>query len=303
MKLLNSGMGFTLLYLLSGLVQGGNYALELDINTGYNNNVFLESDDVIANEVSQRSSQSDMQTQMALTANVEFWDQPNSDAAFMLDYFKERLNDNELETTVTTFSVPMHYYQGDYRYGVTLTRQNYNLSDVDVLNYLIAKVDAAKKMGDDKMYLSYSVTDKTPQDESYSDYEGSSYEASVKYRINEAMNNWTLQGSVFSNDYLGDGLTNAGGYLKAVYHINQGRHTMAAGIKAKRTLYDLNTLTNDERSDRQLSFNYNHEYFLNSFMQLYFDASYIRNQSNIEYTDENYNYNQWIHTLGTRFVF
>ncbi len=303
MKRLNSSIGFSILWLATSIVHGAGYSLELDMNTGYNNNVFLESDDLILNEEFTGANQKDMQAQLALTGNVEFWDKANSDASIILDYFQERLLVNNLDTTVMTLSLPIHYYSGDYRYGASFTRQNYNLSGMDVLEYIVSKVDVAKKLGDNKLYLSYAFTDKAPQDSGYSDYEGSSHSTTVKYQVNYGSKNWSIQGNVFQNNYLGEGLGNSGEYLKAVYQLDRGRHTMAVGTKIKNTGYQLDTLSNDERSDRQFSVNYNHEYFISPLMQLYLDTSYIRNQSNIEYSDENYNYNQWINTLGARFVF
>jgi len=303
MKRLSSSIGFAILYGMASLTQGAGYSLELDMSTGYNSNVFLESDDLVVNDESLGSNQIDMQTQVAITGNIEFWDKTNSDASIMLDYFKETLLDNSLDTTVMTLSVPMHYYQGDYRYGATFTRQAYNLSGVDVLEYFVSKVDVAKKTGNNTLYFSYGFTDKGAQDASYSDYNGTSQSGALKYTVDYRGKKWTIKGNVFQNNYAGEGLSNTGSYIKTVYQVYRGHHVMSGSVKLKGTQYELDSFTNDERSDRQLSFNYNHEYILNSTMQLYFDASYIRNQSNIEYTDENYNYNQWINTLGARFVF
>ena len=303
MKRLSSSIGFAMLYVMSNLAQGAGYSLELDMSTGYNSNVFLESDDLVVNDETLGSNQTDMQTQVAITGNIEFWDKANSDASIMIDYFKETLLDNELDTTVMTLSLPMHYYQGDYRYGATFTHQAYNLSGVDVLEYFVSKVDVAKKIENDTLYVSYGFTDKTSQDSSYSDYDGSRHSGTLRYSVDYGSEKWTLQGNAFQNNYTGEGLSNVGSYIKTVYQVYRGHHVMSGGVKLKGTQYELDSLSNDQRSDRQLSFHYNHEYYLNSLMQLYFDASYIRNQSNIEYTDENYNYNQWINTLGARFVF
>ena len=303
MKQLSCVVGFASLIILPGIVLANNFILELDMNTGYNNNVFLESDDLIINQENDDSSTQDVQTQIAITANVEFLDESNSDASLIVDYFKERLLDNELDTTVTTLSLPMHYYRDDYRYGMTVTRQAYNLSDVDVLNYLIAKVDVAKKKGNSTLLFSYALTDKEPQNDTYSDYQGTSHSTIVQYKRNEGAGKWTLQGSAFRNEYLGDGLSNAGGYIKIQYQLNQGRQRMFVGVKGKQTRYDINTFTNDERLDRYFNIYYSHEYLMSSMIQLYLDTSYIRNHSNIAYVDENYNYNQWVNTLGVRFSF
>lgn len=298
-----SGM---LIGILAQLSYADSFMLELDVNTGYNNNVFLESDDLVVNEASEDSHNNDIQTQMAVTANYEFWDQENSDASIMVDYFKETLMENDLDTTVKTISIPTHYYKDTHRYGLTFTRQTYNLSGVDVLAYRIAKIGFAKNLGLDKLYVSLTGTDKSPKDESYAEYDGSSRALSVKYKGFIGMasgEKWTVKGNVFSNDYEGEGLSNTGGYIKAVYEITRGRHSMSLGAKVKRTQYELDTLTNDERIDRQSTVNYHHEYYLSPATQLYLDTSYIKNQSNIDYADENYNYDQWIQSFGARFVF
>lgn len=303
MKPISTSMSFVFGLFLSGSVLSASYSLELDLNSGYNNNVFLESDDLVINEAEDDSSQKDLQTQMAVTANVEFWDEANSDASIMLDYFQERLLDNGLDTTVTTLSLPLHFYSGDYRYGITFTRQAYNLSDIDVLSYATSKLGVAKNIGRNKLYFHMAFTKKTPEDESYVDYEGDSRNINLKYKVGNGERKWYWQGNLFRNDYIVDGLSNNGGYLKTKYMVINNRHTMAVALKIKRTLYDEDELTTDKRLDRQVSVNYNHEYFIRSAIQVYFDTTYVRNSSNISYDDENYNYDQWIHTLGTRFVF
>ena len=291
---------------MAQLSHGDAFTFEVDINTGYNNNVFLESEDLVINEEPDDSQKSDVQTQMAVTANYEFWDQENSDAAVMVDYFKERLVENQLDTTVTSVSLPAHYYSGSYRYGVSLTRQTYNLSGLDVLNYQTSKIGVANNLGNDKVYVSWSNTNKVSKDESYEQYEGRTRALSAKYKSilgTTGKQALSLQANLFKNDYQGEGLSNTGGYIKAVYEWNHGRHSNSVGAKFKRTQYELDTLTNDERLDRQVSANYHYEYYLSSNTQLYFDTGYINNQSNIEYDDENYNYDQWVSSLGARFVF
>ena len=301
---LNHLLGRTLFLLLAGsMANADSVFFELDFNAGYNNNVFLESDDLIVNEAQANASKTDVQRQLAVTGNWEFWDKESSDGAIMLDYFNETLTDNDASTRVLTLSIPVHIYDGDYRYGATLTRQAYQLSGVDVLDYTIAKLSMAKHVAGGKMYFDYSHTEKTPQDDSYLDYEGSTNSAGLKYKHEMNRGYLALHGNVFRNEYQADDLSNRGAYIKATYLLRFGQYKMSVAAKLKATGYKKDSLTDDERSDQQASVALSNEYSMSSKVQLYIESSYINNASNIQYEDENHNYEQWVNSLGARFTF
>ena len=299
-----SGFISVLLLLSHGVfVHAKPFSLELDINGGYNNNVFLTSDDLLINEEEDDSSKTDVQNQMAATASVEVWDGENSDATIMLDYFRETLMENDADTTITMFSLPMNYYFDKQKVGVSLSRQSYNLSGVDVLNYSTGRFSFGHKIKDRRLAVAYSYTKKDPQADDYVDYDGNSQvlDFSIRDANPRAKIYWLF--SVFDNNYEGDGLSNNGRSIKAAVSKRHGKHSDGIAVKYKLTNYELSILDLEAREDRQLSFSYNHDYYLNSVLQLYFDASYIHNSSNVDYDDENYNYDQWVNTLGARFVF
>lgn len=296
-------VGVFLMLLAGSITHADSVFFELDINTGYNNNVFLESDDLIVNEAEVDAHQTDIQRQFAVTGNWEFWDKENSDAAIMLDYFNETLTDNDASTRVLTLSVPVHIYDGDYRYGATFTRQAYQLSGVDVLDYTIAKLSVAKHVAKGKVYIDYSHTEKTPQDDSYFDYEGSTDSAGLKYKYELKRGYLTWHGNVFRNAYQAEGLSNRGAYFKATYALGLGQYKMSMAAKLKNTDYEKDALTNDERSDQQTSITLNNEYSVGPKIQLYLESSYINNDSNIQYEDESYHYEQWVNSVGARFTF
>lgn len=303
MKKLISSMSVLAICSMPQLSNAGAFSLELDVNTGVNNNVFLESDDLVINEATEDSDKKDIQTQIAVTAHYEFWDKESSDASVLVDYFKESLRDNDMDTQVTSFSLPMHYYNGDYRYGLTLSRQSYDLSGVDVLQYGTAKLGLAKTLGEDKIYVSLSNTNKTPKDDSYAEYDGTSRAISVKYKNKVDNKNWTFQVNGFNNEYLGEGLSNKGVYVRTSYEIHHGRHITSLSAKWKGTAYEEDTLFIESRTDRQISMNVNYEYYVSRYVQLYLDTNYINNKSNIDYADESYTYDQMVNTLGARFIF
>lgn len=303
MKHLSAFISVLVLLTHGVLVQAKPFSLELDVNGGYNNNVFLTSDDLIINEEDSDSSKADVQNQMAATANVEIWDGENSDVSIMLDYFHESLMENDADTTITMFSIPVNLYFDKQKLGMSFSRQTYNLSGVDVLNYSTGRFSFGHKIKDRRLALAYSYTKKDPQADDYSDYDGNSQvmDFSIRDVTSNAKIYWLV--SVFDNRYIGDGLSNSGRSIKAAVNKRHGKHNDGIAVKYKLTDYDLSEFDLEAREDRQLSFSYNHDYYLNSILQLYFDASYIHNSSNVDYDDENYNYDQWVNTLGARFVF
>ena len=303
MKQHSMWLSFLWLLASSFMAQAKPFSLELDVNGGYNNNVFLTSDDLIINEEDSDSSKADVQNQMAATANVEVWDGENSDVSIMLDYFHESLMENDADTTITMFSIPVNLYFDKQKLGMSFSRQTYNLSGVDVLNYSTGRFSFGHKIKDRRLALAYSYTKKDPQADDYLDYDGNSQvmDFSIRDVTSNAKIYWLV--SVFDNHYIGDGLSNSGRSIKAAVNKRHGKHNDGIAVKYKLTDYDLSEFDLEAREDRQLSFSYNHDYYLNSILQLYFDASYIHNSSNVDYDDENYNYDQWVNTLGARFVF
>lgn len=283
--------------------QAQDYYVELDISSGYNNNVFFESDDTVINQETDDSTKQDIQNQISLMGSYEFFDGQDSDAKIMVDYFKESLVDNSLETTVSSVSIPYSYFINDYRLRGTATLMNYNLDGVHVLDYQTGRFDVTRKIADKQLGMQLSVTNKIPQDTSYDSYDGTNQNIKIHYTFNGLASMFKLDGNVFENDYILEEDGNQGYYLKAIY----SRHFLSTGMrvaaKYKKTNYNQGLLDDEVRNDDQFTLSYSQDYYFTKILQFYLSSEYIKNNSSIETQDENYNYSQWTNTLGARFSF
>lgn len=296
------------LVFMSLTVNAKDYFLELDVNAGYNNNVFLESDDIVSNTATDDSSQQDVQTQISLMAGYEFFDGENSDAKIVADYFNETLIDNDLETTVTSLSIPFTYYKGNYRLRTTGSYMDYTLSGTKVLTYNSGRLDLTRKFGDNKVGVQYGYTKKSPQDVRYDSYDGYSQDIKAYTGFIHEGVKIKLTADLFSNQYQDEYVSNKGYYLQAVVSKHFNHTYMRLSVKYKNTRYNDDPLLGLEegglaRADDQYSLSYTHDYFLNKYTDLYVASEYVSNSSNVDFDEENYNYSQWTNSVGARFSF
>lgn len=285
-----------------------DYFIELDVSSGYNNNVFLESDDIIVNTETDDSSQEDVQNQISLMAGYEFFDGKNSDAKIVVDYYKESLIDNDLDTRITSLSLPFTYYSGNYRLRATGSYMDYQLSGLQVLKYTGSRFDLTRKFGDAKIGIQYGYTKKTPQDTSYDSYDGYSQDVKLYSRFSFEGIKFKLYADLFSNQYQDEYVSNKGFYLQAIASKRFNKTNLSLSAKYKNTNYSDDPLLGLEegglaREDGQYSLSYTQDYYLNKYTDLYISSEYISNGSNVDFEDENYNYSQWTNTMGARFSF
>lgn len=272
--------------------------LELDINRGFNNNVFLESDEILSNANSSNTQTEDVQTQTGIFLAYEFLDAKNSDASLVVDYFQERFDSNDLETSIQSYSLPISVYLADYRIKTTWAHTRYQLSGNDVLAYRNAQLDIAKRLGDNRLGLLLSVTAKTPQDEAYNGYDGTSRDAGLYYlwRGDFCSMRWALHG--FDNDYSDEYLASRGYAVKASFtHRHSGHHGTLSG-RFKHSTYNPDPLYDQSRNDGQYYLSYSHYLYLFSHLNVYLRSEYTVNRSNIAEQDDNFNYSQWISSVG-----
>jgi|GEM_PF-2283999 len=303
---MNKGFALTLatpvLLLAAVTSQAKDYYLELDINTGHNSNVFLEADEDII--VSDTSSQQDIQTQFSVMGSYEFFDGENSDAKVMLDYFTESFADNDLDSTITSVSLPYTYYANQYRIRATPAVMTYSLSGEDVLSYTSGRLDVTRKLGDTKLGAQYGYIKKSAEEVSFLDYQGNSQNVKTHVTFSDFDSSLRFNLNLFSNNYQDKYTSNDGFYVQASYNQRFSNTGYRVSAKFKDTQYIADPLLEGlARNDQQVSISYMQDYYLNNITELYFNSEYVNNHSNVEFSDENYNYNQWVNTLGMRFVF
>ena len=276
---------------------------ELDLSRGYNNNVFLNADDSMPNETDDQTSTVDMQTQVNLLANFEVLDGKDSDLSVLIDWFHEALADNDTSTSMQSMTVPYNYYFQNVRLSSSFSVQKYASDSVDVLQYASGRFGVTHKQGDNRLSIDLKRTVKSPKDDSYLDYKGIGHNLEIGYVTAPQVHQNKVYINAFNHTYAGDGMSNKGAYIKAIHVMRHNQHKMQLGVQAKISEYEQALLHVQSRSDQQLRISYDHEYFINAIVQLYFNSSFLANQSNFNYQDENYNYTQWVNTVGTRFSF
>jgi hypothetical protein len=292
----------TLLLGLSLNLNAKDYYLELDINKGINSNVFLSADEDIV--VSDTASEQDIQTQFSVMGSYEFFDGKNSDAKILLDYFRESFASNNLDSTVTSVSVPLTFYTDNYRIRATPAVMAYNLSGENVLKYTQGKLDIAQKIKDVRVGMQYGYSKKSSQTSSYDVYEGDSQNIKTYVSFSDYGSSVRLNLNLFDNNYADEYISNNGYYLQARYKKRFNDTGLSVSTKYKNTQYISDLLLDDiARNDQQISIRYMQDYYFNNITEFYFSSEYIKNNSNVAFEDVNYNYQQWVNTVGMRFVF
>jgi hypothetical protein len=277
--------------------------LELDLSRGLNNNVFLESDDILNNTNSTEQTSEDVQTQLGLMIGYEFLDFENSDAKIIVDYFNESFEENDLDTQIFNISLPISYYHGAFRFRTTLSRTNYQLSGTEVLLYTGGRLDIARKIGDNRLGIQLSHTQKYPKDSRYAGYKGKSQDIKFYTKFLNMDNSIQLNIDLFNNDYQDEFIATQGYYIKSSFSKRHSGHDWRLSAKYKNTQYNDDPLYEVARNDNQISTSYTHNLHLSKQSDCYFTSEYTLNSSNIENEDDDYNYNQWINSIGVRVSF
>lgn len=282
--------------------------IEVDINRGLNNNVFLESNDILrssgesSGENSEQQSD-DIQTQLGIMAAHEFLDLKNSDASFMLDYFQESFAENNLETRIFSFSLPYNYYVGDYRLRSTYARTSYELSSEEVLLYNTGRFELTKRLGDHRIGTRFSLTNKTPKDERYEGYKGNTTGVKLYLQLRHIDHSIQLDADLFNNDYRDEFISTQGYSLQASFNQRYSGHDWRLAAHYKSTQYNQDPLYDEIRNDQRYSLNYSHNVHIYDQADVYISSEYITNISNISDKEDDFNYNQWINSIGVRFGF
>jgi hypothetical protein len=284
------------------LASASDFNLELDLNRGINNNVFLESDDILRNADTSEQENEDVQTQLGLMAGYEFLDQKNTDAKIIVDYFKESFESNDLDTRIINISLPISYYTGNFRFRTTLSRTHYQLSEKNVLAYHGGRFDITRRIGGNRLGVQFSYTNKDPKDSRYAGYEGRSNDIKLYTQFLKTDNTIQLELDVFDNNYQEEFIATQGYYINSHYSKRHSGHDWGISAQYKNTQYNDDPLYDVARNDNQVSARYTHNVYLHKKSEVYFTSEYTLNSSNIE-SDDDFNYSQWINSMGVRISF
>lgn len=277
-----------------------DFNFELDLSKSINNNVFLESDDILKKTDSADQINEDINTQLSFIFDYEFLDQNTNDAKIIIDYYSESFEKNDLDTRFLNMSLPISYYHNNFRFRTTFSRANYELSEKSVLIYSSGKMNITHRAGDNRLSLQYSHTNKMPTDSRYSGYKGSSQDLSLHTLLPRAGHSFIFSITMFNNNYKDKFISSNGYYAQSSFSKRLVGHDWSFSGKYKKTQYNQDPLFDEIRNDNQFSIDYTHNANVYKQLNFYFASEFILNQSNIKNTNDNYNYNQWINTIGIR---
>lgn len=276
------------------------FEVEMDISRGFNDNVFLESDEILSAADSDNYESEDVQTQAGIFLAYEFVDAEYTDASVIVDYFQEWFDNNELETSIHSYSLPVAFYLGDYRLKTTLSHSQYQLSGDDVLAYHGGKLELTRRFGDHRFGGQWSLTEKTPKDARYDGYNGESSDIGGYFLWRGLQQSARLAVHGFDNRYQDEYLATRGYYVKASYKHGYRHHRWTLSGRYKKTHYNPDPLYTDTRSDQLFFLSYQHSVDLFDHTDLYFRCEYSVNRSTIAEQDDDFNYQQWINSVGVR---
>lgn len=286
----------------SPLAMGKDFYLDIDLNRGYNSNVFLADNEDLALIESSDSVAEDFQNQWFIGASYEFFETRQSDAKVMLDYFYESFDDNEISSTFISAALPYSHYIDDVRLRFTPSYLLYDIDGVDVLRYFGKKIDATKKFGRHKVGLNYKHTGKTPLDDSYESYNGDSQDFYLEYGGRWLSKQLTIKVGQLVNDYAETlfGNESSDAQYASLSFSSRGQRTKSTVyLRVKSVEYVTDPLDGFNRSDDNLRISFKQTFYPNRKIDLYFISEFTDNQSN----DNEKTYEQWINSVGTQLHF
>lgn len=282
---------------------GNSWIFEADINRGINNNVFLESDEILNSSKSDNDVDRDIQSQVSLFGGYQLSEPQNYSAALFLDYFKESFKDNDLDTQATALLVPAHYYFNNLKLKGSISLTRYTVTGVDILRYQSSELSITRKQTALAYGIALGRTRKIADDKSYEEYEGISSDITAYNKLYFRNNTINLKLGLFNNDYQEPSTSNQGYQFTAGFNQRNPQHSWLINTQFKHRQYDENLINERNREEWQWSLDYTHDYHLNKHSDVYINLSHLRNRSNIKTEEDDYNYRQLISSIGFRFFY
>jgi len=277
-----------------------NLTANMELSSGYNSNVFYGSQNELIEETSTESA-SDIQHSIILNAGYKYFNGSNSDAKLYVDYYYDKLQDNDVDYSTIDLSLPYSYYTKTLRLRVTPLLSSFKSSGVSALQNYGISLNLTLKLGFYRAGISSLIIKNKVIDESYSAYEGSSNNAYVFLEKHSFSSQTSLKLGVANYNYQ---LTIDGDESNAVYYIGsnylffKGRKEIVFTGKVQAKKYVTDPFNGFNRTDYNVKLSVAPAYRLSKSIKLFVKAQYVINSSNLVTETEDKNYDQTQFNIG-----
>ena len=290
---------------ISSAAMADQWCGDIDLNSGYNDNVYFQANEleIINSGVEQNS---DAQNQLILSTSYKFLNTRNSDMKWVLDYFYEGYANNELETSITTMTLPFSYYTNNNRFRISPLVSRYVIDRDAALLSSGVNLEVTHKMGRFNLGTSYQHLDKAALSSSYDKYEGDGKDISVYYSGRWLSRYFKVSVGAYENNYSetvdGDD-SHDGVYASLSYGMRYKKLDLSLYGKVKSKAYVSDPYTQFEREDSQTTVSISPAYALSRSTSVYASIQWTNNSSNQNNETDNMNYTQTISSIGFRYSF
>ena len=272
---------FFIMYLIPiTLLANDGWSGDLDINIGYNDNVYLQHNDI---EIStdENNGNQDIQHQLNLAAYGKIYNGASSDAKLIGNYFHESLADSDMSTSIFSISLPLSAYGNSNRLRIIPTYTHYNIDGENALDSIGTRIDLTHKLNRYKFGLRHHYTIKSALSFDYKNSEGINQKVALFHRGAWLNKSYSVSLGHYENGYQqtedGDS-THSGNFVRGSYSYRSKKWGLRVYAIAKSKEYTNYSIINPRRSDTNIRVSISPSYRLSKNTSIYTDFLSIGNR-------------------------
>ncbi|MFC1749604.1 hypothetical protein ACFL2V_12450 [Pseudomonadota bacterium] len=282
-----------------------NWSGDIELNVGYNDNIYYQANDIeiVNNGIEQNT---DVQNQFIFGSYYKFLDRKNSDMKLIVDYFHESYSENEIETSITTATLPYTYYTYSNRVRITPLLSRYVIDGDAALLTTGSSFDITHKMGRYNLGATYQYLSKSSLSSSYDKYQGAGQDLNIHYSGRWFKQYFKLSAGAYSNAYdetVDGDESHEGVYASASYVMRRKGAELALYGKVKTKDYVTDPFNGFNRSDVNSSLSITPSYAITKATSAYANVQWTKNSSNQNDESDNMNYTQTVTSIGFKYAF
>lgn len=282
-----------------------NWSGDIELSFGYNDNIYYQADDLeIANNGIEHNT--DTQNQFIFGSYYKFHDTENSDIKIIADYFYETFSENEIETSITTITLPYTRYTNANRFRITPIVSRYVIDDEAALLSTGSSFDITHKIGRYHLGATYQYLSKSSLNSGYDKYQGVGQDLGLHYSGRWLRQYFKLGAGAYDNAYdetVDGNESYQGVYASASYAIRYKGGELSLYGKVKTKDYVTDPFDGFDRSDVNTSVSITPSYAITRSMSAYANMQWTKNSSNQTDEFDNMNYTQTVTSVGFRYSF